>query len=190
MTREPAALFGAGDIARELEQGVSLARVLDVFDALPAASVGDMPGRWAGAEVPPGHVLDGLLAAYGWHGKSFISAEEADPLVFGEVGDLFPVQPAAVPVRLALKFPGLVRHRAIAAAGRAGLPLLRTRRPRARLRMVEYRGVSTATMIYDAKPINDHFRRVDEATLLGAMDMRGLDDPFFFLLRRDEGAPA
>jgi hypothetical protein len=49
--------------------------------------------------------------------------------------------------------------------------------------MIEHRGVVTATMSYDALPINDHFRRVDDATLLGVMDLRGAP-PFFFVLRR------
>ncbi|MGA8046787.1 MAG: DUF4334 domain-containing protein, partial [Dermatophilaceae bacterium] len=73
-------------------------------------------------------------------------------------------------------------------AGTALRPLLRTRRtrrPAARLRMVEYRGVVTGTMIYDALPIKDHFRAVDDDTLLGAMDLRGLEDPFLFVLRRE-----
>ena len=59
-----------------------------------------------------------------------------------------------------------------------------TSRPRARLRTVEHRGVHTAAMVYDALPIIDVFRRVDGATVLGLMDLRGLPDPFFFLLRR------
>ena len=40
-------------------------------------------------------------------------------------------------------------------------------------------------MVYDALPVLDHFRRVDEDTLLAAMDARGLDAPFFFVLRRE-----
>ncbi|CAJ1586868.1 DUF4334 domain-containing protein [[Mycobacterium] wendilense] len=56
-----------------------------------------------------------------------------------------------------------------------------------RLRMVEYRGVLSATMIYDALPINDHFRLIDDDTVLGVMDMRGLDRPLMFVLRRDDG---
>ena len=48
-----------------------------------------------------------------------------------------------------------------------------------------YRGVLTATMCYDALPINDVFRKVDNDTLVGAMDLRGLEMPFMFVLRRD-----
>lgn len=64
-------------------------------------------------------------------------------------------------------------------------PALRTHAPTARLREVEYRGVTSAGMIYDHLPIIDHFRRADEHTLLGVMDLRGLAEPYFFVLRRE-----
>jgi hypothetical protein len=40
-------------------------------------------------------------------------------------------------------------------------------------------------MCYDALPINDVFRKVDDDTLVGAMDLRGLQMPFMFVLRRE-----
>lgn len=54
----------------------------------------------------------------------------------------------------------------------------------ASLRMVEYRGVVSATMVYDKHPIFDAFRRVDEDTVLGAMDRKGDAAPLMFELRR------
>ncbi len=39
-------------------------------------------------------------------------------------------------------------------------------------------------MIYDAHPINDVFRRIDDNTLLGLMDYREFAAPFFFILER------
>jgi len=54
----------------------------------------------------------------------------------------------------------------------------------ATLRRVEFRGVSTATMVYDSHPVFDHFRRVDDATVLGLMDRKGEDHPLVFFLRR------
>jgi hypothetical protein len=48
-----------------------------------------------------------------------------------------------------------------------------------------YRDVVTATMCYDALPINDAFRKVDNDTLVGVMDLRHLEEPFMFVLRRD-----
>ncbi len=57
------------------------------------------------------------------------------------------------------------------------------------MRTTRYRDVDTATMIYDQLPINDVFRRLDEQTVIGAMDLRGVARPYFFVLRRDESLP-
>jgi hypothetical protein len=69
-------------------------------------------------------------------------------------------------------------------------PALRTRTAKARLRTMRYRDVDTATMIYDQLPINDVFRRLDGVAgsdaVIGAMDLRGLSRPYFFVLRRDD----
>ena len=83
---------------------------------------------------------------------------------------LYSLNPALVPMTLMARMSSLVTQPPVAAVARRLMPLLSTKRPAARLRMVEYRGVVTGTMIYDALPINDHFRAVDEDTLLGAMD--------------------
>ena len=75
-----------------------------------------------------------------------------------------------------------------ALAGRAFAlvrPLLVTSRPAARLRMVEHRGVVSAAMVYDDLPIIDAFRRVDDDTVLGVMDLRWQPHPYVFVLRRD-----
>jgi len=45
--------------------------------------------------------------------------------------------------------------------------------------------VASAAMLYDHLPIVDIFRRLDEHTLLGVMDARGISQPFFFILRRE-----
>jgi hypothetical protein len=57
----------------------------------------------------------------------------------------------------------------------------------ASLWMVEFRGESTATMVYDGQPILDHFKRVDESTLMGIMNGKGVLDEgrhYYFLLER------
>jgi hypothetical protein len=54
----------------------------------------------------------------------------------------------------------------------------------AQLREVVYRGVCTATMIYDTQPILDHFRKINTDTVLGAMDRKGDAQPLFFYLQR------
>ena len=65
-------------------------------------------------------------------------------------------------------------------------PVLGTTSPKARLRSTRYRGVDSATMIYDQLPINDVFRGLDDDTVLGAMDLRGSPAPYFFVLVRDD----
>lgn len=54
--------------------------------------------------------------------------------------------------------------------------------------MVEFRGETTATMVYDGQPIFDHFKRVDESTLFGIMNGKRIRDegPFlYFVLDRE-----
>jgi hypothetical protein len=144
-----------------------------------------MTGRWRGSGVPTGSPLDGLLEAYGWYGKEFLDAETVHPLLFGTRFGPRPVDPSPVPVGVLRDRPGLAHTRAARTAFRAIRPLLTTSRPRARLRAVEHRGVVTAAMVYDSLPIIDVFRRVSGTAVLGLMDLRGLPDPFFFLLRRE-----
>jgi hypothetical protein len=54
----------------------------------------------------------------------------------------------------------------------------------ASLRSVAYRGVVTATMVYDSHPIFDHFRKIDDNTVLGVMDRKGDSLPLYFYLQR------
>jgi hypothetical protein len=58
------------------------------------------------------------------------------------------------------------------------------------LRAVLYRGVVTATMVYDQHPIFDHFRRITDDLVLGVMDRKGEEMPLFFWLRRLPGVEA
>lgn len=158
------------------------ADALERFDGLPPVALEEMIGTWAGQEYPTGHRMDGLLAATGWFGKQFLDADTVHPLLFhaADRSAVFPVDPARLPMGLPVPTSWPL-HRVVT----VGRPLLRTSRPTARLRTTVYRGVATATMIYDAKPIHDVFRRLDADTLLGAMDYRGFDRPYFFVLRRD-----
>ena len=68
----------------------------------------------------------------------------------------------------------------------------------ASLQMVEFRGVISATMIYDGAPIFDHFRKLDDNTVMGVMDgkpFKGFPDivangrHYFFFLKRIEQFP-
>ena len=158
---------------------------LALFDRLPPVAPAFMLGAWSGHEFPTGHPMDGALAAYGWRGKRFDSEEHVHPLLFGDATREFGVHPRWVMPGLALllRFP-VVKSAPLAAIVRALMPLLATRHSRARLRTMQFRGQLGATMVYDDVPIQDVFRRVDDGTVLGLMDRKGMDQPFFFVLRR------
>lgn len=159
---------------------------LQLFDSLDEVDTGFMLGAWSGRGFPTGHPLDGALEAYGWHGKRFDSEEHVHPLLFGSGDRTFPVRPA-LPWRcmpLLERWPAL-KSGAVARGVRMLLPLLATRGSRARLRMMGFRGRTSAAMLYDDIPVQDVFRRMDAQTVLGLMDGKGMAQPFFFLLRRE-----
>lgn len=181
----PAASEAANELTR-LSGGSTPEQALAFFDALPAVELDQMLGAWKGFGLPTGHPLDGLLEAVNWHGKRFRSTEDVDPLIMDRGDGSYALNPRFLPMGLATHSAALFRVDALRRGTVSVLPLLKTSHAAARLRSIEYRGVVTATMVYDALPINDHFRLVDENTVVGAMDMRGWTTPFMFGLRREE----
>ncbi|PTL75987.1 DUF4334 domain-containing protein [Vitiosangium sp. GDMCC 1.1324] len=158
---------------------LSTEAALSLFDSLPTVELAFMSGRWKGSELQTGHPMDGMLSATGWYGKQFIDTESVHPLLFftEDRASVFPVDPRKWPSPGIRGFVG--PHRADVETGKF----------KARLRMTEYRGKLSATMIYDDRPTLDVFRKVDADTVLGAMDARGMAVPYFFVLRRDSGVP-
>lgn len=168
----------------ELEQGCRTAEALAYFDELPTVASAEITGRWRGRELATGHPMDGRLAASGWYGKQFDDTESVHPLLFRAGDKIFAVDPRKLPLGIADRMPTAaidVGHKLLGLAE----PAIRTTKPRARLRDLEYRGKVGAAMIYDHLPIIDVFRRVDDDTLLGVMDQRGVEQPYFFVLTRD-----
>jgi hypothetical protein len=173
----------AGRLAA-VREGCASEQACALFDDLPVVMAEEITGRWKGSELPTGHPFDGLLTASGWYGKQFDDPEVVHPLLFSGGGEVFAVDPRKLPLGLVGRVPLSV----VAAGGRLVNvlgPVLRTTQPRARLRNLEYRGKTSAAMIYDHVPVIDVFRRVDEHTLLGVMDQRGVDQLYFFVLQRD-----
>ncbi|MBL1076656.1 DUF4334 domain-containing protein [Nocardia sp. 2] len=177
---------GAARLGMLLESGCTPEQAWELFDSLPAARVEAITtGRWRGRELDTGHPWQGVLVESGWYGKQFDDADSVQPLLFAEPdGTVFAVDPRRVPLFLAGKVP-VSAIRPLRRSLGLMRPLLSTRTPRARLRNLEFRGESGAAMIYDHLPIIDIFRRVDEDTLLGVMDLRGMREPYFFVLFRD-----
>ena len=154
-----------------------------LFAALGPVPVEMLTGFWRGRALATGHAIDELLRASSWIGKEFAAPDEVHPLVHEGAFGRYRLDPGRVPLNLARRL-GLARLPGAPAVFRLLGPLLATRRPRARLRMVEDRGVTTAAMIYDQRPIIDVFRKIDGDTVMGRMDERG-QPPAFFVLTRE-----
>jgi hypothetical protein len=159
-------------------------KALELFDTLEPVNLGFMFGRWQGSGLHTNHPMDGLLEISNWYGKEFIDSENVHPLLFLDSrGKIFPVAPNPTLMNWVLKLP-IPKNDSLKPLLISINSLLKTEKSQARLRMMEYRGKVTATMIYDYLPINDSFRKVDENTVLGIMDYKNIPQPFFFILKR------
>lgn len=174
-----------------VEQRATAAQAQEVFDNATAVEPDFMIGTWRGSELVTGHRMDGMLGASGWWGKQFVDSETVHPLLFptSDGRALWALDPRRLPFGLLMKAPlPSLDGRSLAGLVKASRPVMGTKKPKARLRTTEYGGVASATMVYDAHPINDVFRRISDDTVIGLMDLRGAE-PYFFSLRRDDSLP-
>ncbi len=164
------------------DRKASAKEALEIFDRLEMAPEDFMIGRWKGFEIETNHQMDGLLEATGWYGKLFLNSEEVHPLLFYTKNNtqLYSVNPKIVPMHM--KFP---KSNVLGLLMRLAKPMLQTKKATARLRMIEYRNRVTATMCYDEKAILDHFAKIDENRVMGVMDLKGVQEPYIFILERD-----
>jgi len=162
-------------------------QALELFDSLEPVDIEFMIGRWQGEGYPTDHPMDGLLEVFHWYGKLFESSEDVHPLLFSTLrGKLTRINPGFMKPSFALedhlpKFKSNIAGKVFQLL----MPLFSTSKSRARLRMTEFRGKTSATMIYDQLPINDVFRKLDDNTVMGVMDNKMLKDLFFFRLKRE-----
>jgi hypothetical protein len=127
---------------------------------LTVLSVDEMLGSWRGGDFATGHPAGALLTKIGWHGKRFDSALEGHPLICRGEDG------------------ELYSNTKYAGGGYSSLW------------SVGFRGETTATMVYDAMPVLDHFKRIDEATVMGIMNGKleaafGTADLYYFWLERE-----
>ncbi len=170
---------------RAHKSSMSMQEALELCDALPIVDIDTIIGRWRGSEIFTHHSLNGLLETFGWYGKEFIDRDHVHPLLFSDShGQLFSLDPQRLPFSIALKLP-IPRWKLLRQVLLAARFVLQTCKAKARVRMIEYRGKVSASMIYDNLPIYDTFRLIDSDTLLGVMDLKGMGQPFFFKLHRD-----
>ncbi len=167
-----------------LNQKMSTQEALDYFDSLDVVPAEMMIGKWRGEGVDTDHPMDGMLESSRWHGKVFEGPEAVFPLVHrGLFGGKFFANPNLMPIGLTAALP--FRDFLVPLLFPLLQILLRTSQPKARLRMTEYRGKVSATMVYDAKAINDVFRKIDDDTVFGLMDKKGDERPYVFKLYRE-----
>lgn len=169
-----------------LQQGSTTTQeALAIFDQLETVDISFMLGRWQGSGLHTNHPMDGLLEVANWYGKEFVNADCVHPLLFLDgKEEIFKVSPNPDMMKMALRLP-IPKSEAATPFYTLFSSLLKTEKSQARLRMMEHRGKVSATMIYDHLPIHDVFRKVDDSTLLGLMDYKVVEQPFFFILRRD-----
>ncbi len=143
----------------ERETGVSAAELDALWAELPVARAEDILGEWKGAAFPTGHPLRKALSVHRWYGKTFHSLLDAKPLI------------------CRAEDGSLFSDVGLGGGGEATLW------------NIEFRGEVTATMAYDSRPVFDHFKWLDDNTLMGIMNGRPdvvlVDgEHFYFLLER------
>ncbi|CCM78344.1 DUF4334 domain-containing protein [Rhizobium mesoamericanum] len=160
-------------------------QTLEAFRSLPPVQPRELVGLWKGRGIQSGHPFDGVLENLGWFGKRFTSDMRADALLF-RAGErrLIAINPKWIPLRLALRFHGLGRTRIARNLFSYLQRRLRARGPVASVKTMMFGGVESAAMAYDDQPIVDHFRRIDERRVMGAMTIPGEARVYFFELER------
>ena len=165
----------------EIPRVMPLSEAKALFASLPPVDVPQMIGRWHGASIATGHSTDPLLDSSGWCGKKFESADIVHPLIHKSVlGEVY-LNPGLIPFTICEKL-GVAKWPLMPQVFLMLNPLLSTRKPRARLRLVDHEVVASAAMVYDQLPIIDHFRRINDTQLMGKMDRKGDEEPLFFKL--------
>jgi len=128
---------------------------------LDTVTVEEVLGSWRGGDFATGHVASSVLEKVRWHGKRFDAPLDAKPLI--------------------CRGEDGELYSNLAAGGGA----------EASLWEVAFRGESTATMVYDAMPVFDHFKKVDDGTLMGIMNGKlestfGVTGLYYFWLERED----
>ncbi len=122
--------------------------------------VEEVLGSWRGGDFATGHLASAVLEQVRWHGKRFDAPLDAKPLM---------CRGEDGELYSNLK------------AGGGG---------EASLWPVGFRGETTATMVYDKMPVVDHFKAVDDDTLMGIMNGKlesafGVSELYYFWLERE-----
>ena len=123
----------------------SVGDALALFDALEPVDLAFMMGCWQGGEVATGHPMDGLLGVASWYGKEFVSPDCVHPLLFSDgKGGTYKVAPNAQLMKQALNLAFLKADN-FSPLFSIFLPLFKTEKSQARLRLMSQRDQVSAT---------------------------------------------
>ncbi|MEM7593518.1 MAG: DUF4334 domain-containing protein [Cyanobacteria bacterium P01_A01_bin.83] len=165
------------------QKNTTTEEALKLFDELDTVDLEFMIGKWRGSGFNTNHPLDGLLEIIGWYGKEFVNPDCVHPLLFADGESTFKVDPNPLITEMGLGV-SIPKNPSLKPLYQGMSKLLKTEKSKARIRMMQYRDRLSATMIYDYLPINDIFRKLDDNTVFGLMDWKGMSQPFFFILKR------
>ena len=180
-------IAGPGWLENWLAGRADCANALSCFDALAGVDPGIHDRAMAGRRIADGTSAGWRAGGAGLVWKGVREPWKVHPLLFrARSGAVVPLDPAFMPVRVALRWPALAKSAPVRVAFAVVRPLLHSDHSAARLRAVDFRGKRSAATVYDRQPIVDHFRRIDDDRVLGLMEMRRMERPFFFLLTRDQ----
>ena len=155
------------------------------FKTLGPVLPAEMVGLWRGEDIPSDHPFDGVLENLQWFGKRFLPDLRADALLFQWKPDrLVPLEPAAFPIRLAIRLAPLGRTSLARKLFSHVQKVARAHGTTAKLTLRMVDGLETTAMVYDKLPVIDVFGRVAENEVAGMMVVDGDDRWYFFRLRK------
>ncbi|MCO1335674.1 DUF4334 domain-containing protein [Microbulbifer sp. OS29] len=138
--------------------------LLEFYDTLSPLSINSLIGRWKAQGFNTQHPLQYKMdAGKRWYGKEFINPETVYPLLCWD-SEFKAINTYDAPLFFRTQ------------------QLHTTTEAQARLRILEHRGKTSATMIYDTIPMHDMMRKVDENHILGLMERKGMDGCMFFTM--------
>lgn len=167
-----------------IKTGTTVAQALTFFDQLAPVDLHRVIGQWRCIPLSTGHPIDELAEPFGWYGKLFFDPEHVYPLLFRYQEQLISIDPRWIP----LSWIGrrkLPAKQVLAAMAKRAQFMVASAESHARLRMLHHRGKLSTSIVYDHRPIIVTLRQVTETTLMGLMEVKDVDIPFFCMMYRD-----
>lgn len=154
------ALAAETDTVTQAEAQARLLQMIDSGEAYPASEL-----------LPLYEQLEPVSVEFmlgSWKGGKFDGGTEPDPINW--YGKRFDSAKHAEPLMVRTADGSVQPYTALGAA---------------QLRMVEFGGKVSASLIYDKQPIMDYFRKIDDNRVIGLGDIKGKPTDFFFHLTRE-----